>query len=114
MSSRLELIRAAFGISQLVAPALLVRRVLDTSVTGGVLVVARILGARHPAQALVTMPEGRHWLRPLGGAVDAVHALSMVGVALVHSDHRRVALTDAAVAGAFALLELRAGLSQSM
>lgn len=57
--------------------------------------VARLLGARHVAQAVVTRP-GR--FARLGAAADALHAASMFGFAAVDEVHRKAALVDGAIA----------------
>ncbi len=65
-------------------------------------VVARVLGLRHLAQALIIDRAGtRNWLL-LGAAIDATHALSMVGLAVVSRERRRLAALDAALAGGLA------------
>lgn len=103
-----ELVRGAYGACQLIAPRLLAGRVLRANMTPTVVTIIRILGARHLVQAAITLPDRTRWLRPLGGFVDLLHALSMLGVAIVAGAHRRAALCDAAVATAFAASELRA------
>ncbi|MFC4242564.1 hypothetical protein ACFOYW_04190 [Gryllotalpicola reticulitermitis] len=63
----------------------------------------RIAGARHVVQAAVTLaaPE----LRVVGFLVDGLHAVSMLGVALTSKRLRRPAVTQAALAAAFAAAE---------
>jgi len=102
------LVRAAWGGALLLAPrrslALLgARNVPDSGV-----VVARVFGARHIAQALAT----REWPDPVvlafSGATDALHAASGVLFAGVDARWRRAALVDAAIASAFAFTSWRA------
>jgi len=70
--------------------------------------VARLLGARHLAQATLTA------LTPLPGAfvagagADALHAASMLILAAVDRPARRAALTDTAAEAAFAAAGLAA------
>ncbi|MFC5138285.1 hypothetical protein ACFPK1_08590 [Actinomycetospora rhizophila] len=65
----------------------------------------RVLGARHALQGLAGLTAPR-WMSPtLGGAVDVLHAVSMVGLALLDRDHRRGASAGAAMALAFALAD---------
>ena len=62
--------------------------------------MARVLGARHLVQAGLTAAAlraepGRPYYALAGGAaVDALHATTMVGLALVDRGARRVALAD--------------------
>jgi hypothetical protein len=66
-----------------------------------VLMVARVLGARHLAQAvLLTVHPGRTADR-ISATVDALHGTSMVLLAGVSPRARRPALTSAGVALAF-------------
>jgi hypothetical protein len=70
--------------------------------------MARLLGARHVAQAMLTA------LAPLPGAfvagaeVDALHATSMLILAAADRAARRAALTDAVAEAAFAAAGLAA------
>ena len=66
----------------------------------------RVLGARQIAQAVLTASVGDA-ARPLGGGVDALHALSMVVVAACSSRYRRAAITQVVLASGLALLEFR-------
>jgi hypothetical protein len=59
--------------------------------------VARVLGARHVAQAVATR-RGR--FARVGAAVDALHAASMFAFAAVDDVHRRAALVDGTIAAA--------------
>lgn len=66
----------------------------------------QIAGARHVAQAALTLAFPQ--LRPFGIAVDALHALSMLGVVASSSRYRRPALVQALFAACLACAELRA------
>jgi hypothetical protein len=66
----------------------------------------RILGARYVAQAAAGLAVRRRRLPWLDGAVDLVHAASMLGAATVFPRHRRLALTSGAVALGFAAADL--------
>jgi hypothetical protein len=64
--------------------------------------VTRVLGGRHLAQALLTAAAEAAGLPPAavfaaGAAVDAVHAASMAGLAVMSRPLRRATLTDAAL-----------------
>lgn len=77
----------------------------------GFAAVLRILAVRHLAQAVATL--ARPALVKPGAGVDALHAVSMAGVAVGSRRYRRAALTDAVIAttltGAGLLLSHRAG-----
>jgi hypothetical protein len=61
--------------------------------------VVRLLGARMLAQGAIELARPARGILLLGGATDALHAASMVGLAAFDSRYRRPALTSAAVAG---------------
>jgi hypothetical protein len=81
----------------------------------GAVTMTRVLGARHLLQALVTATAPSAGLSPdavlaAGAAVDAVHAGSMIVVAVTCRPLRRVALADAALEaslGAFGVITAR-------
>lgn len=93
----LERGRAAYGLVQL----------------GRSGVLAKLLGARLVLQAALTLlaaPAGdrsaQRALHELGAAVDALHAASMVGLAIWSSRRRREAIQQAVAAGAFVTAEV--------
>lgn len=106
--NRLEIMRAGLGLCQLISPELLASRVARDPLTRESRIVIRILGARHLLQALLLCRTDSHSLRRVGGVVDTLHALSMVGLGVADGKRRRLALVDASVAGSFALAEFRA------
>lgn len=63
--------------------------------------VVRLLGIRLLAQGLVELARPTSGVLSGAAGVDALHAVSMIGVA-ADARHRRVALVSAAVAGASA------------
>ncbi len=91
--------RGLYGLALLTAPGPLL-----TAVAGGVTpgghecAVARVLGARHVAQALIGAAAGRQSMAP-GAAVDGLHAASMLAVAAGRPALRRAALADGTIAG---------------
>ena len=94
----LTLARAGYGVALVCAPRVLIKLSGDRGprrARG----VARVLGVRHLVQAGLTVaalraePESAVPLA-LGAAVDVLHASSMVGLALVDREARRVALAD--------------------
>ena len=101
------LVRAAWGLSLLLAPGTVIRGIAREPADHAARVVGRILGARHLVQALVVERTGtRGWLLVSAG-IDATHALSMVGLAALSRRHRRPAALDAAVAAGWTLNGLR-------
>ena len=95
------MLRAAYGAALLALPARIVRAYGGDPTDGPTMVAARVLGARHLLQAIVTGDDpGR--VRRVGGAiVDALHAASMFALAKVDPGRRKPALVDGSVAGAF-------------
>lgn len=101
----LEGVRAAYGLVQLAAPALLADRVAPDRVGPRARVVIRVLGARHLLQAGAASAVDRPLAHQVGAVVDALHAISMVALSLTGRARRRLAVLDACVAGTFAALE---------
>ena len=104
------LVRAGYGVALLAAPEALIKLTGDP-VTGQApgerarpsrraCGVARVLGVRHLVQAGLTAAAlragpGRTYYAVAGGAaVDALHATTMMGLALADRGARRVALAD--------------------
>jgi hypothetical protein len=69
---------------------------------------ARILGARHLAQALVTSGHPPAAVLALGAEADAAHAASMAVLGLLSRRWRRVALTDALIAATLTAIGIAA------
>jgi hypothetical protein len=63
--------------------------------------VARILGARHLAQAALTLWRPRPAVLLAGVGIDACHAASMAALAVCDPRMRRAGIADAAAATAF-------------
>ena len=101
-----ELVRAAYGLGELVAPDALSRGALGVRRNPRERTVARLLGARHLVQAVLTtlLPDQR--TRLVGGGVDALHSSSMVVWALVDRRRARQAWGEAVSAALFAGAEL--------
>ena len=97
----LTVVRVTWGVALLVAPATVTARVHHAPAGFRTDVVARVLGARHIGQALVTVLRPTRAVRRGGVAVDVAHAASMVALAAVSPAHRRAGLTDAAIGAAF-------------
>ena len=98
-------IRAAWGAALLLAPGATLGDLPHQRIDRPARVFARILGARQLAQAAIAdsaRGSSRRWLLA-GAAVDATHAATMVALAWRAPDRRRLALTNAATATAFAV-----------
>lgn len=104
----LEVARAAWGLTAVVAPALLVRGVGGVPPDRRAVVVTRVLGVRHLVQAVVSFLSPGPAVLAVGAWVDGAHSLSALGLALVDRPRARVALTDAAIAAAWGLASRRA------
>ncbi|SDK43276.1 hypothetical protein [Arthrobacter sp. ok362] len=102
----LEVVRAAYGMSELLAPDFVSGRLLGEAPDGRARAVIRVLGARHLLQAVLTARAGRTAHR-VGGSVDAVHAASMIVLAALDGRHRRSAAANAALALVFAAGEFK-------
>jgi hypothetical protein len=102
------LIRAGWGATLLIAPGGVLRLFGGLDKGEGARLVFRILGGRHLVQAAAEYRFGGR-ARELGVFVDLLHGSTSVGFAFVRPLWRRAALTDAAVAGGFALLGLANG-----
>ncbi|MCU1678899.1 MAG: hypothetical protein JWM93_3657 [Frankiales bacterium] len=96
------LLRAAWGGALLVAPRPALRMLGAGEVPGSGLVVARILGARHVVQALITRAEPARPVLVAGRVTDVLHAASDVLLAAAVPRWRRPALADATIAAVFA------------
>ncbi len=93
-------LRAGYGAFLLVAPGRLLGTGSD-GVPGWASPVARVLGARHLAQAAVLAARPR--LADAGALVDAAHASTDVACAALRPDMRTPTLLDAGVATALAV-----------
>jgi hypothetical protein len=100
-----DVARLALGIGAVSRPGLPVR-VSGATDGSGVRRVVQVLGARYVVQALGGQWLHRSWVPTADAAVDLVHAASMVGVARILPQHRRLALLSAAAAVAFAGADL--------
>ena len=101
------LARAGYGVALVMVPGLLIGLTGERPGRRGC-GVARVLGVRHLAQAVLTVAalqsDGGESAALGGGvAVDLLHASSMVALGAVDGRVRRVTLTDAAVEMALAM-----------
>lgn len=101
-------VRALWGLTILTAPGSVIRLFGGVDEGKGPRLVMRILGARHLVQTGVEYRFGGR-ARQLGVVVNLLHATTSVGFGIVRPSWRRAALTDAAVAVAFAALGITNG-----
>lgn len=100
---RIAIARTLYGATLLLVPNLAIGAVSGRPASKASITVARILGARHLAQALtLERSASRLWLL-VGAGVDGLHSLSMVALAALSDGYRRPAAYDAALAGLLAL-----------
>ena len=94
--------RILLGALLLAAPAAVLGRILGRRAGVGERRAAQLLGARNVVEgAVVATHRGRGWLLA-GAAVDSTHVLSMIALAAVRAEHRRLATASALVATATA------------
>ncbi|UQU62191.1 hypothetical protein COUCH_24485 [Couchioplanes caeruleus] len=93
--------RAVYGCALLLMPDT-VLRATGRPPTPGAVAVARVLGARHVLQAVVTAAAPGGPVAALGAVVDTVHAAGDLAVAAVAPRWRRPALTDSVIAAGLA------------
>ena len=98
-------IRAVYGMILLLWSDRVIHVVSDESVSRAA-TVGRILGARHVLQAFTIERTNSRGLLCFGAAVDTVHALSMVGIAVLDEEHRWLAASDAILASGLAFYEM--------
>lgn len=98
-----EIARVVWGACLIIRPRSVLTRVHHAPTDPVTVAVARVLGARHLAQAAATVYRPSPELIAVGVYSDASHAVSMTGLAAVSSSLRRAGLTDTAIALAFAV-----------
>lgn len=105
-----ELVRAGWGLALLSAPERVVAGMGVAAPDARARLVARVLGARHVAQAVVTLARPTPRCLRWGGVVDLTHAGTGVALAVADARYRRAALTDAAIATGFGVRGLQTGI----
>lgn len=102
----LETLRVLYGLLELVSPDTSSIATLGRKPDPRMRAIIRVLGARHVAQALLTIAKPSTMHR-LGGTVDLIHAASMVGLAALDRKRRSAAAVSAGAATFFGVAELR-------
>jgi hypothetical protein len=103
----LLLVRAGYGTALVLVPGRMIRLATGRVPSPRTCRVARLLGARHLAQTALTAVAPRPAVFAAGGQVDAVHAASMLLLAVLHGSAlhgsaRRAALADTLAEAGFA------------
>jgi hypothetical protein len=99
--------RAAWGVGCIAAPATVGRALGLAPGDRRARLLLRLLGARDLGQAVLAGSAPPPALLRIGAGIDALHAASMVGLAVVSKDYRRPALTAAAIATGWTVASLR-------
>jgi hypothetical protein len=95
-------VRLVAGTALLIAPGRVLGDLPHREIKGAARAFARVLGARHLVEAAVLWRDHTHRWVLLGAGVDATHAATMLALAVVRPDERRLALTNAITAAALA------------
>jgi hypothetical protein len=93
--------RACYGAALLCAPGLVLGLSTGHAPSQRARAVTRTLGARHLAQAVLTLWRPRPAVFLAGAGVDACHAASMLALAVADPRMRRARVADAVTAAAF-------------
>lgn len=101
--SHLIILRAAWGAALLLVPGRVLRALPHGQIDRPARGFARVLGARDVAQAALIARRPTRGRILTGAVVDATHATTMVALALLRPDRRKLALTNVATASAFAI-----------
>jgi hypothetical protein len=97
-----SLVRACYGLALLCTPGYLIAAITGEPASRRARLTARVLGARHLAQAAICGAMPVRGLIEAGTAVDSLHAASMFVLAGTDRERRAALLADALVATAFA------------
>ena len=103
----LEIARAAWGAALLIGPRTVLEHVHRVRADSRSIAVARLLGARHVAQAALSGTRPAPAILVLGVWVDTAHAGTALVLAAADHARARAAITDAAVAAGWAAAGLR-------
>ncbi len=93
--------RGCYGAALLCAPGLALGLCTGQAPSQRARAVVRILGARHLAQAVLTLWRPRPAVLLAGAGIDACHAASMLALAVADPRMRIAGIADGAAAAAF-------------
>jgi hypothetical protein len=97
-----SLARAGYGAALLCTPGYMIAAITGCPASRRARITARVLGARHLAQAAICGAMPVRGLIEAGTAVDGLHAASMFALAGTDRQNRAALLADALIATAFA------------
>jgi hypothetical protein len=98
----LQMARASYGLALVLAPTETIRLAAGRLPSRRDCAVARLLGARHLVQAVLTVVIPVPEVLAIGAQVDTAHAASMLMLAAADRPERRAVLTDALTEAIFA------------
>lgn len=98
----LSLARAGYGAALLCAPGAVIGLCTGGPASPRARTVVRVAGARHLAQAAITVRAPSAFVLAIGAQVDLAHAVSMLALAAGHRPMRRAELADGLAAAMFA------------
>lgn len=104
---RIEMLRGLWGAALLISPKAVLENIHGVRADTRSITVARVLGARHVTQAALSGARPTPTVLALGAWVDSVHAATALVLAGADRARARVAVTDALVAGGWALAGFR-------
>jgi hypothetical protein len=103
----IEVARGVWGAALLVSPRAVLEQVHGVRADARSIAVARVLGARHLAQATLSGVRPTPAVLALGVWVDTVHAGTALTLAAADRTRARAGVTDAAVAAGWAAAGFR-------
>jgi hypothetical protein len=97
-------VRAAYGAALCCAPGPVLRLAggPGAGASPDARVVARVLGGRHIAQAVLSAMRPTPAVLALGAGTDVLHSASMIALAALDRPRRRLGVSDSLMAAAFA------------
>ena len=99
---RIEMLRGAWGLALIAVPDPVLGAVHRLRIDTKSRAVARILGARHLTQAILSGYRPSPEVLAMGVWVDAIHALAALGLAAIDRRRIRAGLADTAIAAVWA------------
>jgi hypothetical protein len=103
----IELARGTWGASLLIAPRRTLTHIPYVRIDRRAVVIARILGSRHLAQASLSGLDPSPEILAGGVWVDSVHALTSLGLAAFDRRRAGAGVIDAVIAGTWAVFGWR-------
>jgi hypothetical protein len=104
----LALTRLVYGTTLLARPDALIKFSSAHPADPHARLVARVLGARHCAQAVLVGSTRKVVAHELAAVVDLLHAMSMAGLAVFDHKYRRAEIIDGSIAASLAAAQLAA------